>query len=230
MKLKVSTMETLSLMDMEKMLYTDDGHSDPTQKNNLQIETGKLYTKHVKLCIMRHGINKKSEDLVNEYVVFYESFLNDLRSKFTMYNNQSIDDTFLGDYLTIYSTLHYGKGEVEYLFRMIEQNEREIQRRKRSNDDYRIANMELSKIYSEMENLYVRAHEDIYNLSNVREKIQHSEELTRYLLHCKKDQPLTAMGVDARLNNSGNSSLSSNDSLLYSTRSDSLNSTAIFGR
>lgn len=231
MKQKVSTMESLSLMDMEKVLYVDAGYGDPTRKNNLQIEIGKLYAKHIKVSIMRHGINKQSEDLVNDYVVFYESFLNDLRAKFTMYNNQSIDDDFLAEYLATYSTLHYSKGEVEFLLKMIDQNELEIQRRKKLNEDYGIANMELSNIYSEMENLYIRTHEDIYNLSHVREKIQHSEELMRYLLQCKKDQQMIALSGEARLNNSVNSSLSSNnDSVLYTTRTDVLNTTGSIGR
>lgn len=221
-------MQSLSLMDMEKVLYVDAGCGDPTQKNNLQIEIGKLYAKHVKLCIMRYGINKQSEELVNEYVVFYESFLNDLRTKFTMYNNESIDDEFLATYLATYSRLHYDKGEIEFLLKIIDKNDQEIQRRKKSNEDYRMANTELSNIYTEMENIYIRTNEDIYNLSHVREKIQHSEEFMRYLLQCKKDQPVT--NAEARMNNSGNSSLSSNnDSVLYTTR-DSLNGTALSGR
>lgn len=231
MKQNLSAMETLSLMDMEKVLYVDAGYTNPDQKNNLQIEIGKLYAKHIKLCIMRHGINKKSEDLINDYVVYYESFLEDLRAKFTMYNNQSIDDDFLGDYLSQYSTLHYIKGEIEFLLKMIDENELEIQRRKKSNDDYTNANMELSSIYAEMETIYIRTHEDIHNLTHVREKIQHSEDLMRYLLQCKKDQQMTTLGPDARMNSSNNSSFgSNNDSLLHSTRSDSLNSTGLFGR
>ncbi|XP_055303424.1 augmin complex subunit dgt5 isoform X1 [Sitodiplosis mosellana] len=231
MKQPVSMMESLSLMDMEKVLYVDAGHGDATRKNNLQIEIGKLYAKHIKLCIVRRGINKHNDELVKEYVVCYESFLNDLRTKFTMYNNQNIDDEFLGDYLAIYSTLHYGKGEIEFLLKRVDENELEIQRCKKSNDDYRIANMELSNIYSEMETIYIRAHEDIYNLSHVREKIQHSEELMRYLLQCKKDQQPTAPNGEARMNNSGNSSFgSNNDSVLYTTRTDNLNSTGPFGR
>ncbi|XP_031625479.1 augmin complex subunit dgt5 [Contarinia nasturtii] len=230
MKQKASMMETLSLMDMEKILYVNAGYDDPTQKNNLQVEIGKLHAKHVKLCIMRHGIDKRSEGILNDYVVFYESFLNDLRSKYLMYNNQSIDDDFLGDYLSLYSTLYYGKGEIEYLLNVVEENQTEIQRRKKSNDDYLVGNTELTKIYLDMENLYVRTHEDIYNLTHVREKIQHSEDLMRYLLQCKKDQQLPAPGSDTRMNSSGNSSVASNDSVLSTNRSDSANSTALFGR
>ncbi|XP_055303425.1 augmin complex subunit dgt5 isoform X2 [Sitodiplosis mosellana] len=161
MKQPVSMMESLSLMDMEKVLYVDAGHGDATRKNNLQIEIG----------------------------------------------------------------------EIEFLLKRVDENELEIQRCKKSNDDYRIANMELSNIYSEMETIYIRAHEDIYNLSHVREKIQHSEELMRYLLQCKKDQQPTAPNGEARMNNSGNSSFgSNNDSVLYTTRTDNLNSTGPFGR
>lgn len=223
MKQNMLAMETLSKMDVEKILYADCG--DPSAKNSLQIEIGKLYAKHIKLCIMRHGVNKQSEAVTSEYVVFYESFLNDLRAKFQMYNNQTVDDDFLADYLAQYSALHYGKGEVQYLLKLIDENESEIQRRKRANDEYRNANTELSNLYGEMEKLYIRSHEDIYSLTHVREKIQHSEELTRYLLQCKKDQQMPAPGAElSRMNASVNSSLSSNnDSVLY--RSDDLNST-----
>lgn len=232
MKKLLSTMETLSKMDMEKVLYAD--FSDSTVKNDLQIETGKLYAKHIKLRVMRHVVDKQSEEQTSEYVVYYESFLNDLRTKFTMYNNQAVDDDFLADYLAQYSELYYGKGEVQYLLKTIDENEQEIQRRKKLNDEYRLANSELSNIYGEMEKLYIRAYEDIYNLTHVREKIQHSEELTRYLLQCKKDQQLTGVGAElttSRLNGSANSSMSSNnDSVLGSTRSDDLNGTSMFSR
>lgn len=232
MKQHLSAMETLTNMDMDKILYADCG--DLNGKNNLQIDTGKLYAKHIKLCIMRHGVDKQSESLISEYVVFYESFLNDLRAKFTMYNNQSVDDEFLAEYLAQYSALHYGKGEVQYLLKVIDENEQEIQRRRKANDEYRFTNMELTNLYGEMEKLYIRTYEDIFNLTHVREKIQHSEELTRYLLQCKKDQQMTAAGAEltiSRLNSTANSSLgSNNDSVLCSTRSDDFNSTNLFSR
>lgn len=232
MKQKLSTLETLSIMDMEKVLYVDAGYQKPDPKNYLQLEMGKLHAKHVKLCVIRHGINKKSEHVINEYVVFYESFLMDLRAKFTMYNNQSIDDDFLGDYLSMYSTLQFGKGEVEFLLKKIDEVDLEIRRRKKMNDNYINVNNKLTSVYAEMENVYIRTHEDIYNLTNVREKIQHCEGLMKYLLQCKKDQQLSVLGGDARLNNSNNSSFgSNNDSFLYNTRSDSsLNSTGFFAR
>ena len=233
MEQNISAMKSLSRMDMEKVLYTDAGYGDPTRKNNFQLEFGKLYAKHIKLCLMRRGLNKRNDELVKEYVVCYESFLNDLRTKFTMYNNESIDDEFLADYLAIYSTLHYGKGEIEFLLKKVDENELEIQRRKKSNDDYRQANMELSSIYGEMEKIYIRAHGDISNLSHAREKIQHSEELMQYLMQCtKKDQqPIVSIG-EARMNNSVNSSVgSNNDSVLNTIRTDGQqNSIAHFGR
>lgn len=227
MKQTSSIMETLSLMDMEKILYANAGFDDPMQINQID----KLYAKHVKLCIMRHGANKRSDAILNDYVVFYETFLDDLRAKFLMFNNQNIDDDFLGDYLSLYSTLYYGKGEIEYLLNAVDENQQEIQRRKKSNDDYQMANAELTNIYTDMENLYIRTHEDIYNLTHVREKIQHSEELMRYLLQFKKDQQLTAVASDVRINSSGNSSIVSNDSNNFcNSRSDSSNNTILFGR
>lgn len=223
-KHKLTSMEALAKMDMEKILYVDFETSDPSRKDNLRIETGKLYAKHIKLCIMRHGAEKKSEGLMNDYVVSYEAFLHDMRTKFTMYNNQNFDDDFLGDYLGLYSTFHYGKGEVEYLLKVVNENEQKIQRTKKSNEEYLVANTELEKTYAEMENLYIRAHEDLYNLSHVREKIQHSVELIQYLLQCKKDHGSTVnLEVPGHMNNSINSSYSSsNDSLLTSSRSDNL--------
>lgn len=229
MKQKLSIMETLSSMDIDKVLYID-GYDDPSQKNGLQIEIGKLHAKHIKLCIQRHGINKQIANS-NDYVVFYESFLKDMRSKFMMYNNQSIDDDFLADYLGTYSSLHYGKGEIEFLLKTIGQNDLQIQRQKKYNEEYRIANMELTNIYNDMENLYVRTHEDTHNLMHVRDKIQHNEELMRYLLQCKKDQQQPTLSGDGRLNSTANSSFgSNNDSVLSSTRSDYLNSTPLRGR
>lgn len=223
-------METLSSMDIEKVLYVDAGYDDSSRKNNLHIEIGKLHAKHIKLCIQRHGINKQIADS-NDYVVFYESFLKDVRSKFMMYNNHIIDDDFLGDYLGIYSSLHYGKGEIEFLVKTIGENEAKIERQKKCNEEYRIANMELTNIYNDMENLYVRTHEDIHNLVHVRDKIQHNEELMRYLLQCKKDQQQPALGGDGRLNSTANSSFGSNsDSVLSSTRADNFNTTALLGR
>lgn len=232
MKEKQMAMETLAKLNLEKILYVDAGIDDSGLKNCLHIEIGKLHAKHIKLCIMRHGVDQKNEDINHEYVVHYESFLHDMRSKFAMYNNQNIDDTFLAEYLSTYSELYYGKGEIEYLLKKIEENEQEIERRKKSNDEYRLANMELSKIYDEIENLYVRSHEDIYNLSHVREKIQHSEELIKYLLQCKKESTsILNTEAPARLNNSNNSSYNSNnDSALNSSRSDSFSSTSLVTR
>lgn len=231
MKQKQQTIDALTKMDLEKILYFDADSEDASQVNGLHIQIGKLHAKHIKLCVMRHGTNKKSEALTKEYVVHYESFLHDMRTKFAMCNNQTIDDDFLGDYLGAYSALYYGKGEIEYLVKTIAENEQEIQRRKKSNEEYRIANADLSKMYEDIENLFIRTHEDLYNLTHVREKIQHSEELIRYFLQCKKEQPqiLVTDATSARLNISANSSFGSNDSL-YSSRSDSFNSTGHVGR
>lgn len=229
MKQKASEMEGLYKMDLEKVLCVDSVGNDPS---HLQINIDKLHAKHIKLCIIRHGVKQRSESLTNDYVVFYESFLDDLRAKFAMYNNQNIDDDFLADYLNVYSALHYGKGEVEYLLRVIKDIEQENQRRKKSNEEYRLANQELTNIYADLENLYIRTSQDIYNLTHVREKIQYNEELMRYLLQCKKDNQITNLAADSvRMNNSANSSSSSNnDSVLYNSRSDSLNSTGMFPR
>lgn len=231
LKQKQQTIVALTKMDLQKILYFDADSEDISQINGLQIHIGKLHAKHIKLCVMRHAVNRKSESLTKEYVVHYESFLHDMRTKFAMCNNQNIDDDFLGDYVGAYSALYYGKGEIEYLVKTIAENEQEIQRRKKSNDEYRIANTELSKIYEDIENLYIRTHEDLYNLTHVREKIQHSEELIRYLLQCKKEpaQILATDSAAARLNSSTNSSFGSNDSL-YSSRSDSFNSTGHLAR
>lgn len=230
-KQKQQTIEAFTKMDLQKILYFDADSEDLSQINGLQIHIGKLHAKHIKLCVMRHAVNKKSENLTKEYVVHYESFLHDMRTKFAMCNNQNIDDDFLGDYVGAYSALHYGKGEIEYLLKTVAENEEEIKRRKKSNDEYRVANAELSKIYEDIENLYIRTHEDLYNLTHVREKIQHSEELIRYLLQCKKEttQILVADATSARLNNSANSSIGSNDSL-YSSHSDSFSSAGHLGR
>lgn len=229
-KQKLTLMEALGKIDIEKLLYVDFEMNDPSRKDNLRIETGKLYAKHIKLCIMRHGAEKKSEALMNDYVVAYEAFLHDMRAKFTMYNNQNFDDDFLGDYLGLYSTFHYSKGEVEYLLRMVNENEQKIQSLKKSNEEYLVANTELEKTYAEVESLYIRAHEDLYNLSHVREKIQHSIELMQYLLQCKKDHG-SMKNLEALGNNSINSSYSSNnDSLLNGSRSDNVNAPGSCGR
>lgn len=225
-------METLVKMDLDKILYADDGSDALNHKTGVQFNISKLHAKHIKLCVMRHCINKKSEQLNTEYVLQYEPFLSDMRMKFAMYNNQNIDDDFLADYLNTFSTLHFGKGEIEYLLKTTEANDLEIERRKKANEQYNIANTELLKIYEEIENLYIRTHEDLYNLAHVREKIQHSEELIQYMLQCKKDTA-PALGSDPtnRLNSTLNSSTgSNNDSALYSSRSDSLNSTGLFAR
>lgn len=231
LKQKQQIIEAFTKMDLQKILYFDADSEDTSQINGLQIHTGKSHAKHIKLCIMQHAVNQKSENLTKEYVIHYESFLHDMRSKFAMCNNQNIDDEFLGDYVGAYSALHYGKGEIEYLVKMIAENEQEIQRRKKSNDAYRVASAELSNIYEDIENLHIRTHEDLYNLTHVREKIQHSEELIRYLLQCKKEttQILVADATSARLNKSANSSNGSNDSL-YSSRSDSFSTTGHSGR
>lgn len=229
MKQKQQTIEAFTKMDLEKILYFDADSENLSQMNGLQMQIGKLHAKHIKLCVMRHAVDKKSENLTKDYVVHYESFLHDMRTKFALCNNQSIDDDFLGDYVGAYSALHYGKGEIEYLVKTIDANDQEILRRKKSNDDYRIANAELSKIYEDIENLYICTHEDLYNLTHVREKIQHSEELIRYLLQCKKEPVQIGVTDATRLNSSANSSFASNDSL-YSSRSDSFSSTGQVGR
>lgn len=231
MKQKQQTIEAFTKMDLQKILYFDADTENSSQITGLQIHMGKLHAKHIKLCVMRNAINTKWKDLKNEYTINYESFLRDMRTKFAMCNNQNIDDDFLGDYVEAYSALYYGKGEIEYLVKTIAENEQEIRCRKKTNEEYRIANAELSKIYEDIEHLYIRTHEDLYNLTHVREKIQHSEELIRYLLQCKKEatQILATDTTSARLNGSANSSFGSNDSL-YSSRSDSFSSNGHLGR
>lgn len=213
---KVSLVETLSKTDLTK-----------STQNQLNLETGKLYAKHMRLYIQKHGIIKQSDRDTDEYVVYYNSFLSNIRAKFSMYNSFEIDDDLLADFLTSFSALHYIKGEMEFMKKIIADNDSEIQRRRKVNEDYRSANDLLRQIYGDIESSYIRVRDDLTALVHVKDKIIHSKNCMQYLLQCTTDQQHSVLGSTMiRTNRSGNNSLnSSGEGIFHTTMSDSMDNT-----
>lgn len=222
---EASTVEAMIETDMSSILNGNNNTGDyDTNDFSLQIE--ELYAEHIKLVIAENSTRNDDDRLISDYVVFFNSFLSNLCGKFSMYNKSVIDPDFLGDYVTQYSAMHYSKCKVDFLSQIIEGNEAQTNSRKKINEGLKATNDNLRNIYNQIEEKYCTICEDVNNLDYVKNKIQHSNNVLRYLLQRKNDQYSMQMTTTFRCNDSLNNSLSSNDEITI-TRSDSLNYTVL---
>lgn len=218
MEQKVILVDGLAKNDLSKFL---SGASTERPK----LEVTRLYAKHMRLFIQKHKIKKENESLLNEYVLYYNSFLSNMRAKFCMYNNVEIDDELLGEFMAGFSALSYIKGEMEYLKQVIADNEIEIQHRRKSHEDERVATEALRLTYKDIEESYFKVRDDMTALVHIKGKIMQSKNSMQYLLQCKNDQQFSVLSCNStmRVNKSGNSSNlnASCESVFSSTMSDS---------
>lgn len=217
MEQRVLLVDGLAKNDLAKFL-------SGTSSEGPKLDVTKLYAKHMRLFIQKHKIKKESESSVNEYILYYNSFLTNMRAKFCMYNNVEIDDELLGEFMASFSAMSYIKGEMEYLKKVIADNEIEIQHRRKLHDDDRIATEALRQTYKDIEEAYFQVRDDMTALVHVKGKIMQTKNSMQYLLQCKTDQHFSVLGNSTmRANKSGNSTSlnASNESVFSSTMSDS---------
>lgn len=176
-------LKMLAKLDLTKVLK-----SDSTNDSMHMSEIAKLQAEHIKLVINANAIDGHDERLSNEFVVCYEQFLSHLRTKFAMYNDRDVSEETLADYISQWTTLRFGQGEIEYLRKTIDENEVEIQGIRQSIDGNKASHTTLMDMYDEIQEKYCSTQDDLISLSQVKEKILHSKNLLRYLLQCKSDQ------------------------------------------
>lgn len=221
------TIDAMSKLNVNKMLEATNGAG--INASGFKVAIGKLYAKHIGLDIEKRSLGREKQRLLGDYVVFYESFVIDLRAKYAMFNNIDIEDDFLDEYMQQYSTSCYSQAQIEFLQKSIETLETELMHRNQTQQEHQLMTNSLRCIYEEIESLYCQMHEDMNALNNVRDKLVHNEGLLRYLVQSKSDQQtLGGGGGRHNVSNSTNSSFNtSNDSVLCSTKLDSFDNTML---
>lgn len=192
MEKKIVALETLDKVDLSKAM-----NGCASNDSILAMEIAKLQAEHVKLVIEGNSIDGHDDRLTNEYVVFYEEFLAHLRMKFAMYNNVDIDEDTLVDYISQWTGLRYGRGELDYLRQAVSDNEAEIRRIQKMNDEYKATHSTLFDMYDEIQDKFSGTRDELANLSQVKEKILHSKNVLRYLFQCKSDQQSNLLSTTA---------------------------------
>lgn len=220
------TIEVMSKQNVSKMLEVDNG----TGINAAGFKTAisKLYAEHIRLELNKRALTNEKEGLTSDYVNSYEAFVEDLRAKYAMFNNNDIDDDLLHDYMEQSSMSCYMQAQIEYLQKSIEKLDEEISRQKEIQQDHQLMSNSLQCTYEEFESLYCQMLGDMNALNSVRAKLELNESQLRYLVQSKNEQ-LTLGGV-GRLNSSiatSSSFNSSNDSVLSSTKLDCFDNTML---
>lgn len=223
------TIDVMSKQNVSKMLEVDNG----TGINAAGFKTAisKLYAEHIRLELNKRALQSEKESLTSDYVSSYESFVEDLRAKYAMFNNNDIDDDLLHDYMQQSSMSCYMQAQIEYLQKSIEKLDEEISRQNEIQQDHQLMNNSLRCTYEEFETLYCKMLEDMNALNSVRAKLELNESQLRYLVQSKNEQlTLGSGGGGGRLNSSSATSSSfnsSNDSVLSSTKLDCFDNTML---
>lgn len=202
----------MSKTDLSKKLQVDNIKGPET---GFKVAISKMYALHISMMADKHLLKKEKKRLLNDYVVFYNSFVTNLRARFAMYNNTDIDDEFLDEYVNQYSGAYYNQAQIEFLERAIEANDKEISQRAQTLNDHNLMTNSLRYIYTDIENLYCRIREDMNTLIHVKEKIEYNENLLKYLIQRKNDQQ--GVTITANHNNSSSSSFNSLNESMFST-------------
>lgn len=215
---QLATIEAMSKMDLAKLIESKFNQTNGWAGNDSRFEIGKLHAKHVNLAVQRHVVNRDDERLTNEYVDAFNEFLVNIKAKFSMYNNNEIDDDFLQEYMEACGLLWFQNGEIDVLRKIIDENDAEIRRQQAISVEYQTFNNSLRSMYDAIEDLYYRVREDLHNLNGVKEKIEHIEGEMRYIFQRNNDQQMSILGnTNASFNSAGNSFNVSNDITLSST-------------
>lgn len=226
---QLMTIDVMSKQNVSKMLEVDNG----TGINAAGFKTAisKLYAEHIRLELNKRALQSEKESLTSDYVSSYESFVEDLRAKYAMFNNNDIDDDLLHDYMQQSSMSCYMQAQIEYLQKSIEKLDEEISRQNEIQQDHQLMNNSLRCTYEEFETLYCKMLEDMNALNSVRAKLELNESQLRYLVQSKNEQlTLGIGGGGGRLNSSSATSSSfnsSNDSVLSSTKLDCFDNTML---
>lgn len=220
--------DVMSKLNVNKLMEVNNGAG--INASGFKVAIGKLYAKHIALEIEKRSLNREKQHLLDNYVVYYESFVISLRAKYAMFNNVDIDDDFLDDYMQQYSTSCYAQAQIEFLQKSIETIDAEIMQRNQMQQDHQLMNNSLRYIYNEIEIFYCQMRDDMAALNSVRKKLEHNESLLRYLVQNKNEQQTLCVGNGTtrhNFNNSTSSSFgsSSNESVLSSTKLDCFDST-----
>lgn len=220
------TIDAMSKLNVNKMLETANGTG--INAPGFKVAISKLYAKHIGLELEKRSLSREKQRLLDDYVLYYESFVTDLRAKYAIFNSVDIDDDFLDDYMQQYSTACYAQAQIEFLQKSIESLEAEMMRSNQIQQDHQMMTNSLRCIYEEIEMLYCQMKDDMKALNSVRGKLEHNESLLRYLMQSKNEQQQTMYGGSVRhnANNSTNNSFnSSHESVLCSTKLDSFDGT-----
>lgn len=225
---QLMTIDAMSKMNVNKMLETT-AVATGINASSFKLAIGKLYAKHIGLDIERRSFSREKDRLLNDYVVYYESFVDDLRTKYVQVNDDDIEDDFLHEYMLQYSTSCYAQAQIEFLQKSIGTLDAEIQQRNEKQQEHQLITNSLRCIYDEIESLYCQMHDDMNALTSVRGKLEHNGDLLRYLAQGKNEQP-TLYGGGGRQNTtvSINSSFNtSTESVLCSTKLDCFDNTLL---
>lgn len=224
--MQLMTIDVMSKLNVNKMLEVSNGTG--INASGFKTAVSKLYAKHIGLEVEKRLLGREKQRLLDDYVLYYESFVINLRAKYAMFNHVDIDDDFLDNYMQQYSTSCYSQGQIEFLQKSIETLESEMLQRNQMQQDHQLITNSLRCIYEEIESLYCQMQDDMNALNTVRGKLEHNEGLLRYLVQSKNEQQ-TLCGGGARLNASSSTSSfnSSNESVMCSTKLDCFESTMV---
>lgn len=224
--MQLMTIDVMSKLNVNKMLEVSNGTG--INASGFKTAVGKLYAKHIGLEVEKRLLGREKQRLLDDYVLYYESFVINLRAKYAMFNHVDIDDDFLDNYMQQYSTSCYSQGQIEFLQKSIETLESEMQQRNQMQQDHQLITNSLRCIYEEIESLYCQMQDDMNALNTVRGKLEHNEGLLRYLVQSKNEQQaLCGGGVRLNASSSTSSFNSSNESVMCSTKLDCFESTMV---
>lgn len=210
----------MSKMNVAKQLQIDSNAGTDTV-SGIKVAMGKMYAQHVSLMTDMHLVKIEKEQLMTDYVAFYNSFIDNLRAKYAMYNNTDIDEDFLAEYVSQWSTSFFNQAQIEYLERSIERNEITIKQNAQQLNDHHLLTNSLRFIYSDIETLYCRMRGEMNALASVKDKIEHNQNFLKYFIQTKNEQQAGKLiGSGLIHNNSSSSFDSSNDNVLSSTQLD----------
>lgn len=189
--------------------------------------------KQIAIYLEQVAVSKDLNRLTTQYIPNYHAFMNSIKSKMEM-NNDDYDPRTIYEYITQLNAVSFNEGQYDFLIKEFEAKQDECSKESKQLEGHRLMIKQLEEIYIETDQMYSKTRNEVMSLYLIKGKLQHLEssmkELvneTRNLLHSQQNNVgINGTQANVQATPNANSSMSINsfnssgDNVLCSTKLD----------
>lgn len=147
----------------------------------------KAQSKQIAIYLEQVAISRNLHRLTQEYVPHYHSFMQSIKTKMEL-NNNDYDDRTIFEYITQYNAVSFNEGQHEFVVKELNTKQDEYLRQSKQLEGHTLMIQNLKELYTETDQLYSRTRNEIMSLYLVKGKLQHLESCMKKLIDETRQQ------------------------------------------